>query len=826
MVTRLNQYASYAGLLAGVAWPIAATAQHTKTPTAWEASRTVDDNDTITTGVAKARDRLNSATSTSVIKEAEITKMAPRSLADLFRNIPGIRVEAAAGEGGNGYTVRGLPLVADGAKFVQLQEDGLPVMEFGDLLDAQADHFIRTDFNVGQVESIRGGSASTFASNSPGGVINLISKTGEVEGGSVQVSSGIDYDSARLDFDYGGRLSDSWRFHVGGFYRSGEGPRSTGFSAFRGGQVKVNVTREFDGGHIRFYGKLLDDRSPLFTQYPVRVTGTNRDPKFSNIAGFPLVNNTLLSSLITTNVGLQPDNRVKTQRYRDGMHAKAKSGGAEAQFVVADWTVTERFRYSQMSIVGSSLSPIFIGAASEVAKLIGVPDASFSYAGGRSSGQPFDPARGSGLLALSLGKNTNAPDVKSVTNDLRASRVWNTGAGALTATFGIYKAHQYYRQSVSLSTVVQDVQPGGRSAILNVASDSSGGPVTQDGYLLFFSPGDGASIRSVDVDYDITAPYGSFNLQNGPVAIGGSLRYDYNRVNGDFTPSELGCFDFNGDGGNSPPECLSAVFPAGATRPIDYNHGYLSYSTGINVRLSDPLAIFARYSRGGRAAGDVLLGSPAINPRDGRLVKNSNGNDSVRQAEVGVKFRQEGLTLNLTAFHAKTRETTGQANRDENGNSRIAVLSRGARAYGAEFEGGVRHGPYSVTASGTFVDAEITAAEDPALVGHTPRHQPALIYQVTPQYDSDHFTIGANVVGVSGSYAQDVNQLRLPAYTTVGIFAQVRPIEHLELSVNATNVFNTMAITETFEASIPASNVALARTLYGRMISASARFFF
>jgi outer membrane receptor for ferrienterochelin and colicin len=235
MTGLLMKFAGPASLLAGVAWPIAAMAQQSDTPTAWEASRTVDDNDTVTTGVAKGRDRLNSATSTSAIKENEITKMAPRSLAELFRSIPGIRVEAAAGEGGNGYTVRGLPLVADGAKFVQIQEDGLPVMEFGDLLDAQADHFIRSDFNVAQVESIRGGSASTFASNSPGGVINLISKTGEVEGGSVQASSGIDYDSARLDFDYGGRLGDRWRFHIGGFYRSGEGPRSTGFTAFRGG---------------------------------------------------------------------------------------------------------------------------------------------------------------------------------------------------------------------------------------------------------------------------------------------------------------------------------------------------------------------------------------------------------------------------------------------------------------------------------------------------------------------------------------------------------------------------------------------------------------
>lgn len=114
--------------IAMVAMATPALAQEDKPMTAWEASRTVDEGDMVTTGVARGRDRLNSATSTSAIKENDIISIAPRSLAELFRNIPGIRVNAATGEGGNSYTVRGLPLVNDGAKYIQLQEDGLPVL--------------------------------------------------------------------------------------------------------------------------------------------------------------------------------------------------------------------------------------------------------------------------------------------------------------------------------------------------------------------------------------------------------------------------------------------------------------------------------------------------------------------------------------------------------------------------------------------------------------------------------------------------------------------------------------------------------------------------
>ena len=60
-------------------------------------------------------------------------------------------------------------------------------------------------------------------------MINLISKTGVVEGGTTASNLGLDYERSRLDFDYGTRLSDSLRMNIGGFYRQGEGPRAVGF---------------------------------------------------------------------------------------------------------------------------------------------------------------------------------------------------------------------------------------------------------------------------------------------------------------------------------------------------------------------------------------------------------------------------------------------------------------------------------------------------------------------------------------------------------------------------------------------------------------------
>lgn len=183
------------------------------TPTAFaQDASSADDADSgdviVVTAVARGANVLDSSISVSSLSAEQIATTAPRSAAEIFRNIPGIRSEASGGEGNANIAVRGLPIASGGAKFLQLQEDGLPILEFGDITFGNSDIFLRADLNIARVEAIRGGSASTFASNSPGGVINMISKTGKDQnGGTIQATLGLDYDEKRFDFDYGGSLA-------------------------------------------------------------------------------------------------------------------------------------------------------------------------------------------------------------------------------------------------------------------------------------------------------------------------------------------------------------------------------------------------------------------------------------------------------------------------------------------------------------------------------------------------------------------------------------------------------------------------------------------
>jgi outer membrane receptor protein involved in Fe transport len=230
------------------------------------------------------------------------------------------------------------------------------------------------------------------------------------------------------------------------------------------------------------------------------------------------------------------------------------------------------------------------------------------------------------------------------------------------------------------------------------------------------------------------------------------------------------------------------------------------------------LAVFARYSRGGRANADrILLNPNNISLASGNLLNNDVAVDFVKQAELGAKFRSGGLQIYATLFRANTEEENYEATTQR-------VFSRSYKATGLEVEGSYRSGPFSISASGTYTDAKISSDNiSPANEGNRPRRQAKFVYQVTPQFELDQVTVGANLIGTGSSYAQDDNLLKLPGFNQVNAFLSFRPLEKLQLSLNANNLFNVNGFTESEEGSIPANGIIRARSINGRTVSASVR---
>ena len=782
------------------------------------AEEEVDASEIVVTAVAKGQNKLDTSISVSSLGQEAIQQFAPRSVAEVFRNLPGIRSESSGGEGNANIAVRGLPVATGGAKYIQLQEDGLGVLEFGDIIFGNSDIFLRSDFNTARVESVRGGSASTFASNAPGGVINIISNTGEKEGGAIQGSAGLDYDEYRLDFRYGGRLSDSVRYHVGGFYRSGEGPRKAGYDANQGFQIKGNITKELDKGYVRLNFKYLNDHAISYLPSPVRVTGTNANPKFSDLPGLDANNDALASNNFTRDLGLDGGNNPRVTNVTDGMRPLVKSVGLDAQYEVADGiTVSEKFKYSGVSGRFVGLFPSGFGAAQGVANSIGGAGSTLSFANGPRAGQAY--AGTNNIIPLVL-FNVELNKLDHVANDLRVTKTFDAGSGKIDLTAGFYKSRQTVDTTWAFSSYL--LEPSGNNAALINVRNAAGVLQTDNGRVaagaFFFG---NCCRRAYNIDYDVNAPFASIAYDGDKLNLDASIRYDAGKARGTVNiDGPVAPVDLDRNGTISPAEARTTVLNLANPTPINYNYNYTSYSFGANYRFTDAVAGFARYSRGARANADRIAIGPALNTTTGGLVDKDAAIDVVKQSEIGVKYRQNGLSLFATAFYARAEEQ----NFDQNRPVGQQFVDRTYRSYGLELETAYRAGPISVTASGTYTDSKIKKdALNATTVGNRPKRQAKFVYNITPQVDIDKFTIGANVVGTSSSFTQDSNLLRLPGFTQVNAFLSVRPIERVQLSINANNVFNVNGFTEAEEDSIPANGVVRARSINGRTISASVK---
>ena len=115
----------------------------------------------VITGTTVLRSKMKQSVSVSSLEGEQLGNLVASSATEVLRAVPGLRAESTGGEGNANLGVRGLPMSDGGGRYVQLQEDGLPVLLFGDISFATADQFLRADNNLDSIDVLRGGSAAT-----------------------------------------------------------------------------------------------------------------------------------------------------------------------------------------------------------------------------------------------------------------------------------------------------------------------------------------------------------------------------------------------------------------------------------------------------------------------------------------------------------------------------------------------------------------------------------------------------------------------------------------------------------------------------------------
>ncbi len=755
----------------------------------------------IVTGVTNPKSKIESSVSVTTMRPGLIKQSAPRTTAEIFRTIPGIRSESSGGDGNSNIAVRGVPVSSGGSKYVQLQEDGLPVLLFGDMSFATADIFTRFDNNVGRIEAIRGGSASTLSSNAPGAIINMISKTGKTEGGSLGTSFGLDYSSFRTDFDYGAPIGDDLYFHMGGFYRTGEGIRDAGFTANNGGQLKLNITKEFEKGYVRLYGKYLNDKSIAYLPMPIKVTGSNDDPDWSDAPNFDATRGSLHSSYLTQNVGLGADGQLRRSNVADGMNPVSTSVGIEASFELVDgWKIRNNGRFSFNKGRFVSPFPAEVASASTIAESFGT-GSTLTYANDGSNVNASD------LVARIHMFDTELNNFNNFVNDLRLTKSFDK----VDVTVGYFKAIQNVSMSWLWNSYLQEVNDD--NARLIDVQDASGNPLSTNGLYAYGVPFWGnCCTRNYDTQYNISAPYANISFEaSEKLNIDASIRFDKGQVDGSFAGTVQTEYDINNDGNISVPEqSVSAVDTANPTA-VDYDYDYVSYSLGVNYKIKDNQAIFARYSRGGSAKADRILFS-GLDYLDGDRI---NALDFINQAEIGYKHGFEKGSLFATFFYAKTLEEGGF---EATSNS---IIENDYSSVGVELEGTYRVNDFFLRGGVTYTNAKIDSGDND---GNTPRRQPDFIYNFIPSYSfgaEKQNAIGLSFIGQTKAYAQDTNELIMPGFVIINGFFNYGITKDLSTNIAFNNIFDSLGITESEEGAITEGevNYVRARPVPGRSIS-------
>lgn len=762
----------------------------------------------ITGAAGKGSTVMASSVSVSSLSADQIEVTTPRSSAEAFRSIPGIRSESSGGEGNANIAVRGLPVAAGGAKFLQLQEDGLPILQFGDIAFGNADIFLRLDSTMSSIESIRGGSASTLATNAPGGIINIISKTGGSDSGSIATTIGLDYDHTRTDFEFGGELNDSMYFHLGGFYRQGEGPREAGYTGNKGGQIKANITKEFDKGYVRLYYKHLDDKTIAYLPMPASSNG-------KSVGSFDPSSDTPHSAYFTSILSTDGDGNLRRADMRDGMNPTVDSVGLEAVFDLGnDWSIENRFRTSSTKGSFTSPFPESIQDSQTLADSLAGSGAQLTYANGPQQGSAYT---GANLMRIHT-FDVEMSNLDFMVNDLKILKT----IGDTNITFGYYKSLQNIEQSWLWNSYLSEVK-GDNAALVNVAA-ADGTSFSDSGLIAYGVPAWGnCCTRNYDLQYDVTAPYIAINSVFGDFTIDASVRHDSGEATGTYAGAVQSEIDMNRDGEISVPEMSVSSVNNSAPSIVNYDWSYTSYSIGVNYIVNDDLAVFGRLSHGGTANADRLaFGKIAA---DGS-VADEDAVDEVDQFEAGIKFRQDKLSVFATAFFAETQEQNFEATSQK-------FFDRVYESYGLELESAYYIGDFDIRGNVTWTDAEITKdGVNAASVGNTPRRQADFVYSLTTRYNFEQGSAGLSLIGTSEAYAQDGGDqsaddiLKFDGYTQVNAFAQYYLSETFSIALNVNNLFDTTGITEAEEGNIPANDIIRARTINGRTSSITLKYDF
>ena len=761
---------------------------------------------------------------------AESLRMdAPLGVADALASVPGFWVESSGGEASANIRARGIP--EEGFSTVGMLEDGLPIQHDPGLGWLNADQSFRMDDTVDRIEVVRGGPASMFSSNAPGGVVNFITrKPGEVAGGDIKLESS-DYGLMRVDGWYNLPVGD-WRLGFGGFYREDDGVRDPGYTANKGGQARFAVSRSWAGGSMDFNVKRIDDSVIFYTGLPLT---RDSDGDIVGVPGIDELNGTL-SGPETRRVALRNANGTFPLDIDRGTDVELTQYTLKFEFELpGDWRISNgtRYRESDISRIGlfpntpvTGQSRLDLMRAAALNAVPGATDVQLRYV--TSPNQVFDTVaqNGNGLISDGSLRQVRVP-LEELLNDFRLMGDVEIAGQRHDLAVGLYlaKADEAFERYSANSLI--DVRDQAR--LLNVvAVDAAGNAlatITENGISRYgseFANGEGDSFTQALYLSD------EWHLNDQwRIDLGG--RYEKVEVDGRVEKSaerDLGMFGVADD---------KVLTGTGVFDRFDTDYDDFGWTAGVNWQFTENAGVFARYTSTFRL------------PSVGDYIANATATPVIRTMdfiEAGFKYASERYSLYATAFQTNydkfrfgdRRYNTLTGNYDD------VTAFTDTETLGLEIEGTVNATEWlEVGYSATYQEAEFGRFVQAVLVNNTPPPQvfdftgnqllrvPKYSYRVTPAFklnEAVRFEIDYQYF--DKRYSDAANLTVLPAYDVLSANLRWSPIEKLTLYVRGENLLNEVGLTEgnpragSFVSGEAGSPFFVGRPIYGRNFRFSA----
>ena len=745
---------------------------------------------------------------------------APLGVADALGSVPGFWVEASGGEASANIRVRGIP--QEGFSAVGLLEDGLPVQHDPGLSWLNADQAFRLDDTVERIEVVRGGPASMFASNAPGGAVNFITrKPGDEREGNIKLESS-DYGLRRFDGWFATPIGD-WRVGVGGFYREDDGVRDPGYTANQGGQLRFAVGRTFERGSIDFNVKHIDDNVIFYLGLPLTydtdgdVVGVPGIDEHHGTMSGPETEHALLrtaSGTFPLDIGRGTD--VELTQYT-------------LQFnydLPAQWKLSNGFRYreSETARIGLFPNAPVTGAArlaslraGVLASVPGATDVQLRYT--TSPSQVFDLVAQNGNALVSDGamRQVSVP-LDEWVNDLRLLRDFEIAGQRHGIALGVYYAkvdETFQRYSANALLDVRD-----RARLLDVVAVNAAGNVlatiTDNGITRY-----GSEYANGTGESTTYALYASDEWQiNDQWRVDLGARYEKVSTDGRAersAPVNLGL------AGTADDSILSGT---GVFDPFDRDFDDLGWSTGVNWQFTEQSGVFARYTSTFRL------------PSVGSFISSATATPVIQTMdfiEAGYKLAAPGLSLYVTAFNTKFDSFSFTDTVFEGGAFVQRTIFTDTETFGVEVEGTWHALDWlDVGFSGTWQNPEFGDFRQTTLVNGAPvvndftgnqlLRVPEVSYRVTPSVklmdDALSFELDYQYFGKRFSDA--ANTFELPKYDVVSANVRYAFGNGMTVYVRGENLLNEVGLTEgnprsgQFVSGEANSPFFIARPIFGR----------